>query len=239
MGLSLGYKPFSAWPSLPASPPLITAATLWVGESFLLLFELWQISAWYQCRIGGPDELPASPPLGEESLCFSVSWSLGLWLCPGTGGFPSPQQLKAWLHIREWSGEADGHLFCLDGSQSPPDTCTTVLMLFPYPQSCTQSYHCDLQDSMDPSCVWCPQLFWIVTLTHILSLKIHKIKASFFLPGFPIPCPWQNNLCVPSVLKGICRSLKFSSLGCLVTSALWWALEKLWFYRLSKLFFHW
>lgn len=201
---------------------------LWVGESFLLLFELWQISAWYQCRIWGPDELPASPPLGEESLCFSVSWSLGLWL------FPKQLESLAAYKRMVWGS---GWAFVLSGWQ--PDTCTTVLMLFPYPQSCTQSHHCDLQNSMDPSCVWCPQLFWIVTLTHILSLKIHKIKASFFLPGFPIPCPWQNNLCVPSVLKGICRSLKFSSLGCLVTSALWWALEKLWFYRLSKLFFHW
>lgn len=31
----------------------------------------------------------------------------------------SPSSLKAWLHIREWSGEVDGHLFCLDGSLTP------------------------------------------------------------------------------------------------------------------------
>lgn len=184
----------------------------------------------------GPRWAPClSSPGRREPLLFCFL-KLGSLTLPWDRriSFPTAAESLATYKRMVWGS---GWAFVLSGWQ--PDTCTTVLMLFPYPQSCTQSHHCDLQNSMDPSCVWCPQLFWIVTLTHILSLKIHKIKASFFLPGFPIPCPWQNNLSVPSVLKGICRSLKFTSLGCLVTSALWWALEKLWFYRLTKLFFHW
>ena len=38
------------------------------------------------------------------------------------------------------------------------------------------------------------------------------------------------------LLKEICHSMEFRSLGCFVTSALWWAQEKLWFCRSSGFF---